>query len=202
MSGGIWPQIAAGDAAAFERLYGQHADRVHGFSYRRSGSWDLADEITSQVFLEAWRRRAEVDLQPDEAILPWLLGVAANLMRNAGRKEQRYQAFLSTQGPQPSVPDFADDVVGQVDSERDLELLRLALDHLPEDDRDLLLLCVAEGLAPGEVATALSMPAGTVRSRLSRARARLRTLLNQLDASDDGGAHGDRGDRGDTDGGA
>jgi RNA polymerase sigma factor (sigma-70 family) len=110
--------------------------------------------------------------------------VAANLMRNAGRKEQRYQAFLSTQGPQPSVPDFADDVAGQVDSRRELDLLRLALDHLGDDDRDLLLLCVAEGLTPGEVATALAMPAGTVRSRLSRARARLRQLLDELDRDD------------------
>ena len=169
MSGGIWSQIAAGDAGAFERMYGASADRVHGFAFRRTGSWDLADEITSQVFLEAWRRRAEVDLQPDDVILPWLLGVAANLMRNAGRKEQRYQAFLSTQGPQPSVPDFADDVAGQVDSRREL---------------DLLLLCVAEGLTPGEVATALAMPAGTVRSRLSRARARLRQLLEELDRDD------------------
>jgi RNA polymerase sigma-70 factor (ECF subfamily) len=184
MSGGIWSQIAAGDAGAFERMYGASADRVHGFAFRRTGSWDLADEITSQVFLEAWRRRAEVDLQPDDVILPWLLGVAANLMRNAGRKEQRYQAFLSTQGPQPSVPDFADDVAGQVDSRRELDLLRLALDHLGDDDRDLLLLCVAEGLTPGEVATALAMPAGTVRSRLSRARARLRQLLEELDRDD------------------
>jgi RNA polymerase sigma factor (sigma-70 family) len=185
LDGGIWSQIAAGDAGAFERMYGAHADRVHGFAFRRTGSWDLADEITSQVFLEAWRRRAEVDLQPDEVILPWLLGVAANLMRNAGRKEQRYQAFLSTQGPQPSVPDFADDVAGQLDSQRELDLLRQALDHLGDDDRDLLLLCVAEGLTPGEVATALAMPAGTVRSRLSRARARLRQLLNELDRAED-----------------
>jgi RNA polymerase sigma factor (sigma-70 family) len=184
MSGGIWSQIAAGDARAFERMYEANADRVHGFAFRRTGSWDLADEITSQVFLEAWRRRTEVDLQPDDVILPWLLGVAANLMRNAGRKEQRYQAFLSTQGPQPSVPDFADDVVGQLDSRHELDLLRLALDHLGDDDRDLLLLCVAEGLTPGEVATALAMPAGTVRSRLSRARSRLRQLLDEL-ARDD-----------------
>jgi RNA polymerase sigma-70 factor (ECF subfamily) len=195
MSGGIWSQIAAGDAQAFERVYAAHADRVHGFAFRRSGSWDLADEITSQVFLEAWRRRAEVDLEPDDAIFPWLLGVAANLMRNAGRKEQRYRAFLSTQSPQPSVPDIADDVAGQLDSQRELDLLRLALDYLSDDDRDLLLLCVTEGLTPGEVALALSMPAGTVRSRLSRARARLRTLLNELNRGDK-----DRGDE--IDGGA
>jgi RNA polymerase sigma factor (sigma-70 family) len=185
MSGGIWSLIAAGDAPAFEQVYALHADRVHGFAFRRSGSWDLADEITSQVFLEAWRRRAEVDLQPDEASLPWLRGVAANLMRNAGRKEQRYQTFLSTQNPRASVPDFADEVAGQLDSQRELDLLRLALDHLGDDDRDLLLLCVAEGLTPGEVATALALPPGTVRSRLSRARARLRQLLNELDGGAD-----------------
>ncbi|MFI5100918.1 MAG: RNA polymerase sigma factor [Actinomycetes bacterium] len=185
--GSLWSRIAAGDPQAFERIYGLHADRVHGFAFRRSGSWDLADEITSGVFLEAWRRRGEVDLEPDEAILPWLLGVAANLMRNAGRKQQRYQAFLSAQSPEPSVPDFAEDLAGQLDSQRELELLRLALEHLGDDDRDLLLLCVAEGLTPTEVAIALDMPAGTVRSRLSRARARLRVLLEQLNRGMDGG---------------
>lgn len=185
--GGLWSRIAAGDAGAFERVYHQHADRVHGFAYRRTGSWDIADEITSGVFLEAWRRRTEVNLEPDEAILPWLFGVAANLMRNAGRKHQRYQAFLSTHTPQESMPDFADDVAGQLDSRHQLELLRLALEHLGDDDRDLLLLCVSEGLTPTEVAVALGMPAGTVRSRLSRARARLRTLLTELDRANDRG---------------
>jgi RNA polymerase sigma-70 factor (ECF subfamily) len=186
-AGSLWSRIAAGDPEAFERLYALHADRVHGFAFRRSGSWDMADEITSGVFLEAWRRRAEVDLEPDDAILPWLFGVAANLMRNAGRKQQRYQAFLSAQSAEPSIPDFAEDVAGQLDSQRQLELLRLALEHLGDDDRDLLLLCVAEGLTPTEVATALDLPAGTVRSRLSRARARLRMLLTQLAGDMDGG---------------
>jgi RNA polymerase sigma-70 factor (ECF subfamily) len=185
-AGSLWSRIAAGDTQAFERVYGLHADRVHGFAFRRSGSWDLADEITSGVFLEAWRRRAEVDLDPDEAILPWLLGVAANLMRNAGRKQQRYQAFLTSQQPQPTVPDFAEDVAVQLDSQRELELLRLALEHLGDDDRDLLLLCVAEGLTPTEVAIALDLPPGTVRSRLSRARSRLRELLAQLNPGDEG----------------
>ncbi len=186
-AGSLWARIAAGEPDAFERVYVLHANRVHGFAFRRSGSWDLADEITSGVFLEAWRRRTEVDLDPDEAILPWLLGVAANLMRNAGRKAQRYQAFLSTQTPPDRVPDFAEDLAGQLDSQRELDLLRLALEHLGDDDRDLLLLCVAEGLTPTEVAAALDLPAGTVRSRLSRARSRLRVLLAQLDQGTDGG---------------
>lgn len=185
--GGLWSRIAAGDAGAFEHVYHQHADRVHGYAYRRSGSWDIADEITSGVFLEAWRRRTQVDLEPDEAILPWLFGVARNLLLNAGRKNQRYQRFLSTHVPQESMPDFADDVADQLDSRQQLDLLRLALEHLGDDDRDLLLLCVSEGLTPSEVAIALGIPAGTVRSRLSRARARLRTLLTELDRPDDRG---------------
>ena len=171
MPGGIWSQIATGDAEAFEHVYAANADRVHGFAFRRSGSWDIADEITSGVFLEAWRRRAEVDLEPDDAILPWLLGVAANLMRNAGRKEQRYQAFLSTAGTAAERPRLCRRcrrAAGQPTRAGPAPGSRWTTST--DDDRDLLLLCVAEGLTPGEVATALAVPAGTVRSRLSRAR--------------------------------
>jgi RNA polymerase sigma factor (sigma-70 family) len=187
--GTLWSRVAAGDPAAFEEVYVRFSDRVHGFAFRRSGSWDLADEVTSGTFLEAWRKRAEVELESreDDAILPWLLGVAANLMRNAGRKQQRYQSFLAGHAPLAVVPDFSDDVASQVDGQRDLDTLRQAMDLLGDDDRDILLLCVAEGLTPTQVATALDLPPGTVRSRLSRARSRLRVLLEELDPHTDGG---------------
>ena len=187
--GTLWSRVAAGDPAAFEEVYIRFSDRVHGFAFRRSGSWDLADEVTSGTFLEAWRKRAEVELESheDDAILPWLLGVAANLMRNAGRKQQRYQSFLAGHAPLAVVPDFSDDVASQIDGQRDLDTLRQAMDLLGEDDRDLLLLCVAEGLTPMQVATALNLRPGTVRSRLSRARGRLRALLEELDPHTDGG---------------
>ena len=187
--GTLWSRVASGDPDGFEEVYKLFADRVHGFAFRRSGSWDLADEVTSGTFLEAWRKRAEVELDSaeDDAILPWLLGVAANLMRNAGRKQQRYQTFLSGFAPPAVVPDFSDDVATQVDSQRDLDVLRHAMDLLGEDDRDVLLLCVAEGLTRTEVASALGIPAGTVRSRLSRARTRLRALLEELDPQQEGG---------------
>jgi RNA polymerase sigma factor (sigma-70 family) len=85
------------------------------------------------------------------------------------------------------VPDFSDDVASQIDGQRDLDTLRQAMDLLGDDDRDLLLLCVAEGLTPMQVATALNLRPGTVRSRLSRARSRLRVLLEELDPHTDGG---------------
>jgi RNA polymerase sigma factor (sigma-70 family) len=179
---GLWERVSAGDADAFAELFRQHADRVHGFCVRRSGSVDLAEEVTSAVFLAAWRRRHEVELDGDDSVLPWLLGVATNLLRNAGRKQQRYERFIAASPPPPADPDFSVEVDDRLDSERRLRLLSAALAGLADDDRDLLLLVVAEELTPTQVALALGIPAGTVRSRLSRARARLRTALDGLDA--------------------
>ena len=176
----LWSRVSAGDADAFAELFRAFADRVHGFCYRRSGSPEVAEDVTSAVFLEAWRRRTEVTMASDDAVLPWLFGVAANLLRNAGRKQRRYQRFLAAAPPPGVSPEFAPEVDDRVDVERDLRLVRAALATLGDDDRDLLLLTVAEGLTPAEVAAALGVPAGTVRSRLSRARARLRAAMAAL----------------------
>jgi RNA polymerase sigma factor (sigma-70 family) len=178
----LWVRVAAGDADAFAELFRQHADRVHGFCVRRSGSVDVAEEVTSAVFLAAWRRRGDVELESDDHVLPWLLGVAANLLRNAGRKQRRYERFLATAPAPPPDPDFSGEVDDRLDSARRMRLLAAALATLDDDDRDLILLVVAEDLTPTQVAVAMGIPAGTVRSRLSRSRARLRAAYAALEA--------------------
>jgi RNA polymerase sigma factor (sigma-70 family) len=180
----LWAEAATGDPDAFAAVYDRYADRIHGYCYRRSASWHVAEEITSGVFLEAWRRRADVVVDPDAGVLPWLYGVAANLLRNHARSRRRYERFLARIPGQGTEPDFSEEVDGRVDRLAALEPLRRALASLSDDDRDLLLLGIAEGLTPTQLATALNVPAGTVRSRLSRARRRLRNELNRLGTHD------------------
>src|SRR5712691_12221724 len=89
----LWQRPAAGEAAAFGTLFERHARTVYNYCFRRTGDWSQAEELTAIVFLEAWRRRRQVHLVRDEA-LPWLLGVATNVIRNYRRSQRRYRAAL------------------------------------------------------------------------------------------------------------
>ncbi len=107
---------------------------------------------------------------------PWLLGIAINVNRNMSRSARRHQAALSRLPPPPPVPDFADEVAGQLDDARQLRRVMAAVGRLRADERDVIALCVWSELDYASAAQALGVPAGTVRSRLSRARRKLRKL--------------------------
>lgn len=168
----LWDRAAAGDAAAFGELYDRHANAIYNHCFRGTASWSLAEDLTSAVFLQAWRHRSDVRLVGDSA-LPWLLGVATNLARNQQRALRRYQAALRRLPPPSSEDDFADDLAARVDDERAMRRILVLVNRLPRRDRVVLALCVWDGLSYAEAAAALGIPVGTVRSRLSRARRRL-----------------------------
>ena len=170
----LWELAAAGEPAAFAALFERHARAVYNFCFRRTADWALAEDLTSVVFLEAWRRRADVRLDGESA-LPWLLGVATNVVRNRWRSQRRHKAALERL-PRDTAGGFADDADARLDDERRMgEALRLVA-RLPRREQDVLALCTWAGLSYEEAAIALGLPVGTVRSRLSRARARLREL--------------------------
>jgi len=170
----LWQRAAAGETAAFGTLFERHARAVYNYCFRRTGDWSQAEELTAIVFLEAWRRRRHVRLERDEAI-PWLLGVATNVLRNARRSQRRHRAALERL-PRERVEDFALDVEERLDDERRMRAVLRALRKLAPADQDVLALCIWEGLSYEQAALALGTPVGTVRSRLSRARSRLREL--------------------------
>ena len=170
----LWQRAAAGDTGAFGKLFERHASTVYNYCFRRTADWSQAEDLTAIVFLEAWRRLAQVHLERDEAI-PWLLGVATNVLRNQRRSQRRHRAALE-RIPRESVADFAADVDERLDDERQMRAALRALKKLPRADQDVLALCVWEELSYEEAALALGVPVGTIRSRLSRARARLREL--------------------------
>jgi RNA polymerase sigma-70 factor, ECF subfamily len=170
----LWTRSRAGDGVAFGALFERHASAIYNYCFRRLGSWATAEDLLSVVFLEAWRRR-DKELPPDK-VLPWLYGIATNVVRNQRRSERRYTAALSRVPRIEPEPDFARRVAERLDDERQAQHALALLGTLPKREQDVYVLCAVEGLAYEDAALALDLPIGTVRSRLSRARARLREL--------------------------
>ncbi len=171
--GELWRRASGGDGEAFAALYDRHKNAVRAFCARRTGSLDTADDLVSVVFLEAWRRRSEVELIDDVA-LPWLYGVARRTLQRRWRTTRAHRRALERLPPTTITPDHADEVAAQIDDERHLAQLQDVFARLSDADRDVLTLCVWQGLDYASAAIALGVPIGTVRSRLARARGRLR----------------------------
>lgn len=101
----LWGRaVLDGDADAFEVLYDRHVDRVAGFVARRWGGPDVED-ITAEVFLQAWRQRERIVVDPEAGLLPWLFGVARNLVREAHRGTGRRARLVDKLDPPTGVED-------------------------------------------------------------------------------------------------
>jgi len=166
----LWRRVRDDDADAFGQLFERHGERIHGFAWRRTANAAAAEDVTALVFLEAWRRRREVTLhQP--SVLPWLYGVAANVLRGHNRARRRHQAALrrlaGLRAPASESVELRSEAV------RDARQVIDAVRRLPRRERDARTLSAWEGLTHEEIAAALDIPVGTVKSRLARARARL-----------------------------
>ena len=173
--GTLWQRSQDGDTVAFGLLFRRHADAIYSYCFRRTADWALAEDLTSVVFLEAWRKRRSVELSADK-VLPWLFGVATNVVRNQRRSLRRYDAALRRVPPLEPERDFADDVAQRVaDAERMRGILAIVR-GLPSGEQDALALCGWHGLSTAEAAFALGVPEVTVRTRLFRARRRVRGL--------------------------
>ena len=155
-------------------LFERHGRTIYNYCFRRVGSWAVAEDLVSIVSLEAWRR---VDKPlPSGKELPWLLGIATNVVRNRRRSERRYAAALR-RVPQPSSePSFAHDSDERIDDEELMGRALALLGRLPRREQEVFALCAWSGLSYEDAGVALQIPVGTVRSRLARARARLQEL--------------------------
>jgi RNA polymerase sigma factor (sigma-70 family) len=169
----LWQLVGDGDSAAFGQLFDRHATAVYNHLFRRTANWSEAEDLTSAVFLLAWRRRGKVVIDR-ESVLPWLLGVANHVLRNSNRASRRYHAALARIIPAgESAGDPADAVAAAVDSERRMAELRRAVSELPRHEREVVELCTWSGLDQRAAAVALGVSLGTVKSRMHRARRRL-----------------------------
>jgi RNA polymerase sigma factor (sigma-70 family) len=174
----LWDRAAEGDEAAFSELFERHVQAVWNHAYRLTGSWSAAEDLTSTTFLTAWRRRADVTLVRESA-LPWLYTVAGNAARDEHRGARRRLRLLRKLPDTPVVSDHADSVAERLDGEGRLREVVEAVRALPKSQREVVELCLLGDVSVADAAALLTVAEVTVRAHLSRARARLRTLLEE-----------------------
>lgn len=170
----LWARVGADDHDAFGLLFERHARAIYNYCFRMTGSWASAEDLLSLVFLEAWRRRKKE--LADGLVLPWFYGIAANVVRNHQRSDRRFLLAVRRVPQEAPEPDFSEVSEERLDDERQMRRALDLLDKLPRREREVFALCAWMGLSYEDAARVLSLPIGTVRSRLSRGRTRLREL--------------------------
>ena len=179
------PDLSGADVAGiFGDLFDRHARDLYRYLAARVGA-SLADDLVADAFVTALRRRETYDPVRGTA-RSWLFGIATNELRHHQRAESRHHAatvrltgqFASISGPE-------DRAVEKVDAADAVRRLAGALQRLSDLDRDLLLLNSWAQLDPAEIAVAVGIPAGTVRTRLHRIRVNLRRAAVQAGSAGD-----------------
>lgn len=157
------------DEDRFTRLVREHTPAVGNYLRRRLYPLSLADvdDLVEETMLVVWRRLDDV---PFDAELPWMLGVARNVLRNARRTRNRRSAVESTLQPHSNEPSAEDRVVADT-------VVREALESLSDDDREVLLLHVWDGLDTHAIGALLVISTNAAAVRLSRAQRRFRDRL-------------------------
>jgi RNA polymerase sigma-70 factor (ECF subfamily) len=171
-------------AVEFGRLFDCYARPLHRYLARRIGS-EPAHDLVSETFLVALNHRHGYD--PRRAVVrSWLYGIATNLMRRHVRQEVRALRATARAAAQRAGAETGHEsrVAARVDAAALAGRLAGALAELPAGDRDVLLLTSWAGLDSTEVAEALGIPAGTVRSRLHRVRKWLRANAPEFDVAE------------------
>ncbi|MGH3055688.1 MAG: RNA polymerase sigma factor [Gaiellaceae bacterium] len=154
--------------AAFEAEFAP----LYRYLARRVGA--AADDLAAETFAVAFRNWDRLD--PERPVRPWLYGIAANLMRHHWRKERRMLRAYARTGVDPVLAE-EDTAAERADADAQQRELATALAALRRDEREILLLNAWGELTDSEIADALGLPLGTVKSRLSRTREKLRNRL-------------------------
>jgi RNA polymerase sigma-70 factor (ECF subfamily) len=168
----------------FAEIFDRHAPHIQRYLARRLGR-QSADDLVAETFLIAFDKRSRYQLARHDA-RPWLYGIATNLVGRHRREEVREYRLRNAVAPAPDTDGHADVVAARVTAQAMHRLLAAALADLNDGDRDVLLLIAWEGLAYEEVAHALAIPVGTVRSRLNRGRRLVRAALDLKETANHG----------------
>jgi len=163
-------------ARSFDAAFEAEFASLHRYLARRLGS-SVADDLAAETFAVAFRSWDRLD--PERPVRPWLYGIAANLVRHHWRKERRMLRAYARTGVDPVFAN-EDEAVERADADTRAQELAAALAELRRDEREVLLLHAWAELPDSEVADALGLPLGTVKSRLSRAREKLRNRLTEV----------------------
>ena len=169
------------DPEAFGVVFDAHFGALHGYLRRRLGE-PLGEELAAETFTRAFDQRTRFDPQRS-GVRPWLHGIAANLVRDHARAEaRRLRAYARAARRDEDRGGDEGDALGRLAAAAAAPELSAALAALRAPERDVLLLVAWAELSYDEVAAALGVPVGTVRSRLHRARAHVRDHLDLPEA--------------------
>jgi RNA polymerase sigma-70 factor (ECF subfamily) len=171
------------DPARFALIFDRHYDAIRRYLARRLGG-ALAEDLTATVFLKALESRHRFRASASSAA-PWLYGIASNLLRRHARTELRRLRAYGRLPRGEAVELDTGAVADRADAASSAPKVYAALAALQETERTTLLLVAWADLSYEEVAVALDIPVGTVRSRLHRARRRLRELLGAIGQGSD-----------------
>lgn len=181
----IIEQVLAGDTDAFGQLVERYQSKVYNLALRMTGSEDDASDMAQEAFLRAWRSLPA--FQFESAFSTWLFRLTHNICIDHLRAQKRRPTVSLTvaddegeEAVQLDVPDPAPDPELAAILAEDRALLAMAMAQLPEGFREILTLRAINDLSYSEIAEILHLQEGTVKSRLSRARAQLRTILTQI----------------------
>ena len=162
--------------AVFGELYDRHASAIYRYAARRAGEF-AADDVTSETFLVAWEHLETYDTGRDDA-RPWLFGIATNLLRQHHRAEAKVLKTAARSATREAAADDSDRIAAEVDAKVAIGRIAQSLRNMEAIDRETLLLYAWADLTYEGIAQAMSVPVGTVRSRLNRARQILRTQFS------------------------
>ncbi|CAI9386730.1 RNA polymerase sigma factor [Microbacterium sp. T2.11-28] len=172
----LWRLIVEdGDERALAELYECHVDRVFRHAARLAGDRRDAEDATAVAFFEMWRKRDRVRLV-DGSPLPWLLATTTHALRNLTRSSARYRKLLDALPRTDTRRSAADEIADQA-------AVQEMLAPLGRIEQQLVVLSVFEGFTSSEAGAAVGLSAGAARTRLTRARARIRAHLTTSDAT-------------------
>jgi RNA polymerase sigma-70 factor, ECF subfamily len=174
--------MRSGDEAAFRELFARHAPVAHALAHRLVRQAHLAEEIVQEAFLAVWRSPERYE-RSKGSVRAWLMGAVHNRAVDVVRREQsqRRRADQAATTLQIVVDDPSDDLAAEIDRPREQQLVRQALDGLPEEQRDVIASMYFDGLTQTQIAERSGLPLGTVKSRSLLAMRRLRAALGDLE---------------------
>lgn len=169
-------------ADGFRRAYERHSLAVYRYVASRLGV-AAAEDVTAEVFVEAWRSRARFTADRGESIEAWFMGVATNVMSRHREREHRWTRMsidaARLLGGDPGASGDMSDVDGRIDAAAHRARVEAALARIPQREREPLLMYVVASMSYEEIGIALGIPVGTVRSRISRGRRRLQDRIGR-----------------------
>ncbi|MGQ9549636.1 MAG: RNA polymerase sigma factor [Roseiflexus sp.] len=171
--------IAQGDSNALETLYDRYSSVVYRMALRMLKNRELAEEVVQEVFWRVWRRSASFDIERGR-VAQWLFGIAHNLCIDELRRMRARPTQVYEDVAHPVIQQLADEQIDVPEAAWTFEqrrVIRDALDHLPDTQREAVELAYFGGLSHQEIATKLNRPLGTIKTRVRLGLQKLGALL-------------------------